>query len=56
MIEEHSANTAFLQTVIGTSLDIDGKRSTERTVFCPLFEGEAAPEGYLQAVEQFNVK
>lgn len=56
LLEEQRANTAFLQTVLDTGVDIDGKQSTERTVFCPLFAGETAPDGYLQRVEQFNVK
>lgn len=56
MIEEQSANVLQLQTILDTAIDIDGKMSTERTVFCPLFSGETVPDGYLQAVEQFDVK
>lgn len=56
MIEEQRANAAFLQAVLDTAVDIDGKRSTEQTVFCPLFAGETAPGGYLQAVERFNAE
>lgn len=56
IMNNQSINAAFLQSVLDTAIDIDGKQSTERTIFCPLFKGEKAPAGYLQTVEQFNVK
>lgn len=56
MIEDQSINAWFLQTVLDTAVDIDGKKSTERTVICPLFKGESAPSSSLQSVEAFNVK
>lgn len=56
MYQEQSANVAFLQAVYGNALCVDGRPSTEHTIFCPLFDGEVAPEGYLQGVERFNVE
>lgn len=45
MYNEKKAEYDFLHTIIGNAIDIDGRKSYEKTVFCPLFPGEVMPEG-----------
>ncbi len=54
MITDKKAELAFLDRLVGTAVDIDGKTSTEKTIFCPLFPGDEVPEGDLMMVEVFN--
>lgn len=56
LLAEQKDNTDFLRAVIGSAFDIDGKQSSDRTIYCPLFSGEPVPEGGLQPVEQFYDK
>ncbi len=56
MYEEKLAETQFLEAILNTAIDIDGKQSTENTIFCPLFKEETPPTDELQMVEHFVVK
>lgn len=38
-------NEAFLVTLLNSAIDIDGRTSTERTIFAPLLPGETPPSG-----------
>ncbi len=54
MIKDKEAELAFLNSVIGTAVNIDGKQSTDRLIFCPLFPEDEVPDGGLMLVEVFN--
>ena len=56
MYMDKLAEVQFLQTVLDNSYDIDGKQSTEKTIFCPLAPGEMPPTNELQMVEYFVVQ
>ncbi len=56
MYEEKVVEAQFLQAILNNALDIDGKQSTEKTIFCPLFKAEEPPAGDLQLVKHFVVK
>ncbi len=47
------AEAEFLNRVLSTAVDIDGKQSAENCIFCPLAPGETAPDGMLQLVRYF---
>ena len=53
MSECTAENVAFLEKLISTAVDIDGRKSTEMTIFAPLFPGEVAPEGAKSKVRNF---
>ena len=56
MYAEKLSEAQFLQMVLNSAIDIDGKQSTETTVFCPLFDQETPPTDELQLVENFAVQ
>ena len=53
MYEEKTAELMFLNTIISTAVDIDGRQSSDKTIFCPLFEGETPPAGDKMMVRNF---
>lgn len=55
MCEEKKLECLFLDTVIGTAINIDGRQSSEKTIFCPLFDGEVPPEGDKMMVRNFSL-
>ena len=46
-------NDAFLKAIVDNAIDIDGRKSTEMTIFSPLFPGEEAPAGTKSKVRNF---
>ena len=56
MYTEKLAETRFLETTVNHALDIDGKQSTEKTIFCPLDSSETPPTTELQLVKHFVVQ
>jgi hypothetical protein len=46
-------NEAYLKSLISTPIDIDGRQTTERTLFSPLSPGEKVPEGPKSKVRNF---
>ena len=46
-------NEAYLKKLISTPIDIDGRQTTERTLFSPLLSGEKVPEGPKSKVRNF---
>ena len=56
MYAEKLSEAQFLQMVLNSAIDIDGKQSTETTIFCPLFDQETPPTDELQLVENFAVQ
>lgn len=56
MIAEERSQMLFLESLTRSALDLDGKQSTEYTVFCPLLPGETPPTDELQLVRHFVVK
>ena len=56
MHAEKLAQAQFLESALNNALDIDGKQSTERTIFCPLASGETPPTDELQLVKHFVVQ
>ena len=53
MYDEKTAELQYLNAIISTAVDIDGRQSSEKTIFCPLFEGETPPEGDKMMVRNF---
>ena len=47
-------NEAYLATLLNSAIDIDGRVSTERTIFAPLLPGETPPEGETAKVRNFS--
>jgi hypothetical protein len=47
-------NEAYLITLLNSAVDIDGRISTERTVFAPLLPGETPPSGKTAKVRNFS--
>ena len=47
-------NEAFLVTLLNSAIDIDGRVSTERTIFAPLLPGETPPAGETAMVRNFS--
>lgn len=47
-------NEAFLVTLLNSAIDIDGRTSTERTIFAPLLPGETPPSGETAKVRNFS--
>ena len=47
-------NEAFLVTLLNSAIDIDGRVSTERTIFAPLLPGEMPPPGETAKVRNFS--
>jgi hypothetical protein len=47
-------NEAYLVTLLNTAIDIDGRVSTERTIFAPLLPGEIPPSGETAKVRNFS--
>ena len=47
------ANEVYLKKLISTPIDIDGRKTTEKTLFSPLLPGEKAPEGTKPKVRNF---
>ncbi|MFI3265694.1 MAG: NPCBM/NEW2 domain-containing protein [Rikenellaceae bacterium] len=56
MIDEKNAETAFLSRLLNNAIDIDGKQSSDKTIFSPLSGGEVPPSDMLQLVENFDAK
>ena len=56
MHAEKLAQAQLLESALNNALDIDGKQSTERTIFCPLASGETPPTDELQLVKHFVVQ
>ena len=47
-------NEAYLITLLNSAVDIDGRTSTERTIFAPLLPGETPPSGETAKVRNFS--
>ena len=47
-------NEAYLITLLNSAVDIDGRVTTERTVFAPLLPGETPPPGETAKVRNFS--
>jgi hypothetical protein len=47
-------NEAYLVTLLNSAIDIDGRVSTERTIFAPLLPGETPPPGETAKVRNFS--
>ena len=47
-------NEAYLVTLLNSAIDIDGRASTERTIFAPLLPGETPPPGETAKVRNFS--
>ena len=47
-------NEAYLVTLLNSAVDIDGRVSTERTIFAPLLPGETPPAGETAMVRNFS--
>jgi hypothetical protein len=47
-------NELFLATLLNSAVDIDGRTSTERTIFAPLLQGETPPPGETAKVRNFS--
>ena len=47
-------NEAYLATLLNTAIDIDGRISTETTIFAPLLPGEMPPPGETAKVRNFS--
>ena len=47
-------NEAYLVTLLYSAVDIDGRVSTERTIFAPLLPGETPPAGETAMVRNFS--
>ena len=47
-------NEAYLVTLLNSAIDIDGRVSTERTIFAPLLPGEIPPSGETAKVRNFS--
>ena len=56
MRTEKLAEIGFFESVVNNAIVVDGKQSTERTVFCPLAEGETADENVVQLLEYYHAK
>ena len=56
LYQQKMAETEFLRSLFVNALDIDGKRSTEKTIFNPLSQGETPPTDLLQLVRYFDVE
>ncbi len=56
MIDEKRAEAIFLNQLINSAIDIDGKQSSEKTIFSPLWKGETPQGEMLQLVENFDAK
>lgn len=48
------ANESYLITLLNSAIDIDGRVSTERTIFAPLLPGETPPPGETAKVRNFS--
>ena len=47
-------NEAYLITLLNSAIDIDGRTSTENTIFAPLLPGEVPPPGETAKVRNFS--
>ena len=47
-------NEAYLITLLNSAIDIDGRTSTEYTIFAPLLSGEVPPPGETAKVRNFS--
>ena len=47
-------NEAYLVTLLNSAIDIDGRVSSERTIFAPLLPGETPPPGETAKVRNFS--
>ena len=47
-------NEAYLITLLNSAIDVDGRVSTERTIFAPLLPGEIPPAGETAKVRNFS--
>ena len=47
-------NEAYLVTLLNSAIDIDGRNSTEYTIFAPLLPGEVPPPGETAKVRNFS--
>ena len=56
LYQQKMAETEFLRSLFVNALEIDGKRTTEKTIFNPLSQGETPPTDLLQLVRYFDVK
>ncbi len=54
MISSKGAELAFMEKLLDAAVDIDGKVSTEKTIFCPVFPDDRVPEDGLMLVEVFS--
>ncbi len=56
VIENKQMELDYINRVLSTSGDVDGKSSTDYTALCPLFKGETPATDHLQLVEHFVMK
>lgn len=56
LYKEKSEEYAFMQLVTGSTMTVDGVKSTDACVLCPLTEGDVLPEYPLQHVKYFDMK
>ncbi len=54
MIADKEAEIVFFERIMGSAMDVDGKMSSEKTIFCPVFPEDEVPEGGLMLVSVFN--
>jgi hypothetical protein len=47
-------NRGYLSTLLNSAVDIDGRASSERTIFAPLQPGETPPPGKTAKVRNFS--
>ena len=52
---EKMAEFRFLDALIKNAVAIDGRQSSEQTIFCSLFEGDIVPEGDKMMVRNFTL-
>mgnify|MGYP006379601879 FL=1 len=56
LYKEKSEEYAFMQLLTGSTMTVDGVKSTDACVLCPLTEGDVLPEYPLQHVKYFDMK
>ncbi len=54
MIEDKISEGQYIERLVKTALDIDGKESTEKIMYCPVFPEDEVPDGGLMLIENYN--
>ncbi len=55
MDKQKTAEVEYLKRILDGMVNIDSRMSTERTIFCPVFDGETVPEGDKMMVDVFHL-